>query len=318
MGGWSSRALVSSLRGWLRPKNVKDLVGDVLPPALCDLVMRYVSIGPHVTILYPSRSLIWLGDDTLISTSYARFQLAGHNIESWDVKRKTMVWYLRRDDELVCAPILLDNGLWATATLFDITVWTEGGQLVSSIHLDSEHVFSLIASLRNGCIVAYLQGYHIMIYDSLGVHIMQIKEWRSVSTLITHEDRIIVGCYDGWVHMWEPDASVPKMKAFQAHDMAITSLCAHNGLLYSGSEDCTVRVWSNDFMTYHVFTGHSSKITNIIPFKHGVASSSKEAIYVWGLDGSRERLIGHTDDIVALSALNNKLASGSSDSIRIW
>ena len=114
-----------------------------------------------------------------------------------------------------------------------------------------------------------------------------------------------------------------QIASLRGHTYAVNYLIVHNNILYSGSDDYTIRAWNLD--TNECITAlreHTNGVICLIVHKNILYSGSDDrTIRAWNLDTNEciTALQGHTDDVRCLIVHNNILYSGSGDeTIRVW
>ena len=113
------------------------------------------------------------------------------------------------------------------------------------------------------------------------------------------------------------------------HEGAVYTVCISPGIesIISGSEDCTVKMWSIDQEEeLHTFVGHIAPVRSIAVSVDGefiYSGSDDHLIKIWSVQAHNEEctLVGHSDSVrsLAISADGTFLASASADkTVKIW
>jgi WD40 repeat protein len=114
------------------------------------------------------------------------------------------------------------------------------------------------------------------------------------------------------------------MGLYGEHTSDITSLAIHEGVLFSGSDDCTIKIrdLGAHFGPMTTLTGHEGAILCIVVEGKKLFSASRDCtIKVWCLQTNTcvATLEGHTRAVYSLVINNGKLFSGSDDkTIKVW
>lgn len=125
-------------------------------------------------------------------------------------------------------------------------------------------------------------------------------------------------------------------KTLVGHQRGVTALTYHEGLIYSGSHDCCIRVWNFD-CCIRTFTAHKYTIWSLLVFDSWLCSASADGtINVWDLtkilddnvpDSASssffaKQMRGHSSKVYCLALQDVKeqiICSGSADTtIRSW
>jgi WD40 repeat protein len=111
---------------------------------------------------------------------------------------------------------------------------------------------------------------------------------------------------------------------FGGHEYAVLALAVlPDGMLASGSIDCTVGIWDNG-APFKVLCGRTGPVRTLVvlPNKKLASGSDDAIVRVWNIDsGACEfELQGHTKRVMTIAALpDGTLMSGSLDmTVRIW
>ena len=114
-----------------------------------------------------------------------------------------------------------------------------------------------------------------------------------------------------------------QIATLRGHTLYVSCLIVHNNILYSGSEDRTIRAWNldtNECIT--ALRGHTNNVRCLIVHNNILYSGSWDnTIRAWNLDTNEciSALRGHTNYVICLIIHNNILYSGSVDNtIRAW
>jgi hypothetical protein len=133
------------------------------------------------------------------------------------------------------------------------------------------------------------------------------------------------GCLRGAIKVWSgTDGSrLVDLEGHPGHDVRVLAV-AVDGTLYSGSSDCTIRVWSNG-LRVRTLIGHTRPVTTLAIGTQGKLYSGSRGdrmIRVWSAaDGTHlSTLEGHTDSVESVAVgLDGTVYSGSWDNtVRVW
>ncbi|KAL3312264.1 hypothetical protein Ciccas_009142 [Cichlidogyrus casuarinus] len=153
------------------------------------------------------------------------------------------------------------------------------------------------------------------------------------------EGAIITGCNDNTIRIYTETSNLP-VSVLKGHQDSISCLSTSpNGLIISGSWDCTVKVWRNS-NAIASFTAHQSAVWSVkfIEFENGslllASGSADKTIKLWRITLPKEddltgsvsnaslvrTLQGHTDCVRSLVTYDReRLISASNDgSLRVW
>lgn len=150
------------------------------------------------------------------------------------------------------------------------------------------------------------------------------------------DDHFITGSNDKTIKIWKITDERP-IDTFNGHNDHITSLAVFSpGIFISGSIDKTVILWNmpDGFMRRRVipikYRGHRDRVLCVDVFKDDntfISGSSDNTIKLWDSEWDQSvstgaiirTFLGHTDDVTALTILNNaEFVSASEDSMKIW
>jgi len=142
----------------------------------------------------------------------------------------------------------------------------------------------------------------------------------------TDGEHICAGLSEGGILLLDPSTGNIN-KSLVGHTDEVWSVAFSPDCKYiaSGSDDCTVGIWSVSGEQEQVFDGHTKGVTSVAFFPHGqsIASGSSDGtVRIWYTSGERQQILnGHTDRVtsVALSPDALKVVSGGYDgTVRIW
>jgi WD40 repeat protein len=116
---------------------------------------------------------------------------------------------------------------------------------------------------------------------------------------------------------------VEEERTLEGHTDSVESLAVHGDKLISGSDDCTIKVWSTDTWTCErTLEGHTGGVDCLVV--HGdklISGSSDNTIKVWSTDTwtCERTILGHDNIVWSLVIYGDKLISGSGDNtIKVW
>lgn len=148
-----------------------------------------------------------------------------------------------------------------------------------------------------------------------------------VICLSTARDLLASGDNNGQIIIWDLQRRFDPKKIEGAHKGPVTAiiLSQENDLLYSGSQDKTIKVWNTKFSTLEFsLEGHNDTINGLALAKDLLASGGNDnLVKVWDLNTKKEkmRFDGHNDNVTSLdfSPDGGLLVSSSLDrSIKVW
>ena len=112
----------------------------------------------------------------------------------------------------------------------------------------------------------------------------------------------------------------------EGHTSSVRALASTNGLVFSGSDDSTIRCWdAQTLCCTGVLKGHQDNVRVLATspeHPHYLFSGSwDKTVHVWDLRAQRcaKVLTGHAEAVLALAVNSTTLATGSYDtSVRLW
>ncbi len=107
------------------------------------------------------------------------------------------------------------------------------------------------------------------------------------------------------------------------HGNPVISLAVFDGKLFSGSSDCTIKVWELETgQCTATLTGHMNAVCSLAAFDGKLFSGSKDStIKAWELETGEciATLTRHRKSVCSLATFDGKLFSGSKDcTIKVW
>lgn len=159
------------------------------------------------------------------------------------------------------------------------------------------------------------------------------QSWTSERTLSDHTgtvrcfaacaDRLLSGSDDGSIKVWNPE-TWSLVRTLDDHGDAVNAVIECAGRLASGSDDGTIKLWNTDTwqceVTIHQ-ADHTCGVLALATCGDFLVSGSDGGIKVWNTHNwmCHKEVLGHGDEIWALTVVGDKLVSGSIDStIRVW
>lgn len=123
-----------------------------------------------------------------------------------------------------------------------------------------------------------------------------------------------------------------KWKAYETRTIAPRVLHGHTGTvwclavgedgkIYSGSSDCTIRVWSEEGAPLQTLRGHTNIVFGIVLVNGRLYSGSRDkTVRVWSDGVCLNTLVGHERAVMCIAAgTDGTVYSGSADNtIRVW
>ncbi|PWA77958.1 hypothetical protein CTI12_AA221290 [Artemisia annua] len=124
-----------------------------------------------------------------------------------------------------------------------------------------------------------------------------------VNAITMSEDTLFAGMEDGTILSWKSTSETSfceEPTSLKGHTRSVLSLVVGAGMLFSGSSDHSIRVWSLDSLECrHVLNGHTGDVTAVICWDRYLFSGSLDkTIKVWGAteDGNIEQVYKHDVD----------------------
>ncbi|KAJ0669617.1 putative transcription factor C3H family [Helianthus annuus] len=124
-----------------------------------------------------------------------------------------------------------------------------------------------------------------------------------VNAITMFEDVLFAGTEDGTVLSWKSTSKSSfsdESTSLKGHTGSVLSLIIGAKKLFSGSADCTIRVWDVESLECkHVLNGHSGDVTSVICWDQYLFSGSLDkTIKVWGAtaSGNIEEVYRHDAD----------------------
>jgi WD40 repeat protein len=164
-------------------------------------------------------------------------------------------------------------------------------------------------------------------------YIINLKKANEYKELISEQDvpvRSMINLEKGkfatssyvFIKVWDVENNFKCFKNFEAHDDFITCLLFTNGLLISGSQDNTIKVWL-DYICVNVINAHEGYANSLLVLPGGYFASGSDdgKIKIWDLKDFAcvNVLVGHEGEINNLILLKDKrIVSDSHDELIIW
>ena len=135
-------------------------------------------------------------------------------------------------------------------------------------------------------------------------------------------EELVSGSWDGTARIWDTATGSCK-KVLEAGAHAVTVLALPNGVIITGSQDKTIRIWFQGELQHEVPNAHGDIIRQFaeVPGVGFVSCSNDELVKLWTLDGKPIRTFsGHQGFVFTVACLaSGEIASGGDDcSVKIW
>lgn len=135
-------------------------------------------------------------------------------------------------------------------------------------------------------------------------------------------EEIVSGSWDGTARVW--DTTTGKCKAvLEGHQHAVSVLSLPNGIVITGSQDKTLRLWFQNNLQKEIPAAHDDIIRGLteVPGIGFASCSNDETVKLWTTDGNLiQTFQGHTGFVFAITTLvTGEIASGGDDcTVKIW
>jgi len=149
-----------------------------------------------------------------------------------------------------------------------------------------------------------------------------------VKDLLALDDRHLLSCSLDGVRVWNRTTWECErvVETGHADDAWVTSLAAHDGMVYCGGDDVEATIRVIDTATWTVvgvMEGHTRGINQLVVWEDKLISCSADrTIRVWSTTEGREcqqTLEEHTFGVHPMAVLGDKLVTGSADqTLRVW
>jgi tricorn protease-like protein len=143
---------------------------------------------------------------------------------------------------------------------------------------------------------------------------------------ISARGQIATGSWDKKINIYKDDSTFNLIKSFEAHLAPVTAIkySRDGGLLASGSNDHSVRIWDSTYKLIKVLEGHNGNINTLLfdySRKYLLSGSDDRNIVMWELaSGKKLRVINTTSSVnaIALNPQDNRqlIVAGAEPKIR--
>jgi len=190
-------------------------------------------------------STINTGKDTRSVFVYRGMVFSGHlkTVMVWDIKKKKMVKELPGQDHWVRS-ILVANGYCFTAAQ-NIQIWDMG--TYSHLRTLSKKCGSIYClGLYEDWILSGTYEQKLLIWDTKTYeNVGALRHPGPIYALAINGQRVYTGCYDHIIYEWDLRmlAYPALIRSYVGHSSTVDALCMVNDRLFSGSADCTIKIW---------------------------------------------------------------------------
>lgn len=205
----------------------------------------------------------------------------------------------------------------------------DDNQKITSIKAHQNIISTIAFSYNTNILATASADKSVKLWNVKTFELMRVLSGHSdrvTSVAFSHDDNIIATAgADKAVKLWRvKDGKL--LHTLTGHSDEVTSVAiSTDGLVASGSNDNTVKVWRLDGKLVRTLTGHGSAISSLAFTPDGkvLASASWDnTIKLWRSNGELiSTLTGHSDGVTSLSfgSDNKILASGSADNtVKFW
>jgi WD40 repeat protein len=143
---------------------------------------------------------------------------------------------------------------------------------------------------------------------------------------ISARGQIATGSWDKKINIYKDDSAFNLIKSFEAHLAPVTAIkySRDGGLLASGSNDHSVRIWDSTYKLIKVLEGHNGNINTLLfdySRKYLLSGSDDRNIVLWEVaSGKKLRVINTTSSVnaIALNPQDNRqlIVAGAEPKIR--
>jgi len=142
-----------------------------------------------------------------------------------------------------------------------------------------------------------------------------------VKSLVLNKGTLYSAGSDAVIKEWDIEGQKPVNEARDKGE--INSICVQDNLIFSGSNDKTVKIWDNrSFKCIATLTAHNRAVKCLYVLGNYLFSGSNDQqVLVWSLQTNSvlTNLQGHEGWIKSLTGTKSTLFSGSHDeTIRVW
>ena len=135
-------------------------------------------------------------------------------------------------------------------------------------------------------------------------------------------DELVSGSWDGTARIWDTNTG-KCTNVLEGHQHAVCVLSLPNGIVITGSQDKSIRLWFKGEQQKEIPNAHDDIIRQFteVPGLGFASCSNDESVKLWSIDGNLlQTFKGHMGFVFAVTTLiTGEIASGGDDClVKIW
>ena len=135
-------------------------------------------------------------------------------------------------------------------------------------------------------------------------------------------EEIVSGSWDGTARIWDT-ATGQCQNVLEGHQHAVAVLALPNGIVITGSQDKSIRLWYKGQQQKEIANAHDDIIRGFaeVPGLGFASCSNDETVKLWTIDGAPlQTFKGHNGFVFAISTLvTGEIVSGGDDcTVKVW
>ncbi|BAZ02768.1 WD-repeat protein [Tolypothrix tenuis PCC 7101] len=237
-------------------------------------------------------------------------------------------------DEVASLNFSSNGQILASASRNQIKLWGRKGNLLQTLKVNNNHIFSVIISPDNQYLITasfdnkitvwrYNSAINLFVEKPILNFLEKDGLW--ATNISPDGQTIATATKNGQVKLWTIDGKL--LKTISAHNKKIwhLSFSADGQKLATASADNTVKVWSREGKLLTNLQGHNDAVLSVNFSPNGqtlVTGSKDKSVKVWDITGKLlDTFTAHSDEVldVCFSPDGELIASASADdTVRVW